>query len=155
MNINWPRWSYASITKHFATEISSIPIFIEGADRETDELADFVEIRVDGPWMNEISADYWRIYCEINILVQSVMDDDLHKLWRLIGEVNVAFQKCLSVYKYGTGNDDDSSFLGCFKFVTDKYDREQVKTSNFGQINLNVKLQQATVEAHYEMFLSL
>ena len=67
MDISWPRWSYSSILKHFSTEITTIPVFIEGMDRETDTIIDFAEIRIDGPWMNELSADYWRIYTEINI----------------------------------------------------------------------------------------
>lgn len=158
MNIDWPRWSIASIIKHFSDEIKSdtFPVFIEGMDRETNKDTDFAEIRVDGPWTNEISADYWRIYCEVNILIQSVMSDsDLYLIYRHIGLVNMAFQKCISVFKYGDEPLDDGSFLGCFKLVIDRYNREQVKTSNFGQIDKSVKLQQATVEAHYEMYLSL
>ena len=125
-------------------------------DRQTKDLEEFAEIRIDGPKINQLSKDYWRLYIEINILIQTVMDDDdLHRLYRNIGDVNMAFQNCISVYKYGTGDDDDDSQLGCFKLVTDRFDRENIVTSNFGQIDKSVRLQQATVEAHYEMFLSL
>lgn len=155
MNTNWPRWIFASITQHFADAITNYDVFVEGMDRKTNTLKDIAEIRVDGPRINEQSKDDWRIYVEINILIQSVMNDsDLHRLYRIIGDVNVAFQTCILVYKYGTGDDDDQSKLGCFNLVSDEDNREQIITSNFGQIDKSVRLQQATVEAHYEMFLS-
>lgn len=156
MDKNWARWIFASVTKFFNEEID-IDVFVEGMDRETEDLLDFAEIRVDGPWFNELSANYWKIRIEINILIQSVMGDkNLHRFYDSIGTVNFAFQKSIFVYKYADidGQNGDGSVLGCFKLAIDRYDRENIKTSNFGQIDKNVKLQQATVEAHYEMFLS-
>lgn len=155
MDKNWARWIYASVSNYFNNTIT-IPVFIEGMDRETDDLLDFAEIRIDGPWFNELSADYWKIYIEVNVLIQSVMGhSDLHRFYKSIGDVNFAFQQNIPVYKHADkdGNDGDESRLGCFQFATDRYDREQIKTANFGQIDKNVKLQQATVEAHYVMFL--
>lgn len=155
MNKHWARWIFASISEYFDAAIT-IPVFIEGMDRETKDLSSFAEIRIDGPWFNELSANYWRIYIEVNVLIQTVMNDsDLHRFYKDIGDVNFAFQQNIPVYKRADneGNNGDDSRLGCFQFVTDRYDREQIKTSNFGQIDKNVKLQQATVEAHYEMFL--
>lgn len=157
MDKKWARWIYASVTKFFDDEID-IDVFVEGMDRETKDLKDFAELRIDGPWFNELSADYWKIYIEVNILIQSVMGDkNLHRFYDSIGDVNAAFQNCISVYKTPdiNGENGDGSFLGCFKLAIDRYDRENIKTSNFGQVDKNVRLQQATVEAHYEMFLSV
>ena len=157
MDKNWPRWIFASITKHFS-DVISLPLFVEGMDRQTKDLKHFAEIRIDGPETNELSADYWRLYVEINVLIQTIMDDEnLHRHWDNIGDVNMAFWNCISVYKHADkdGQNGDGSKLGCFKLVTDRYDRENIDTSNFGQIDKSVKLQQATVEAHYEMFLSV
>lgn len=157
MDKNWSRWIFASITKHF-DDIINLDVFIEGMDRQTKDLKKFAEIRVDGPKMNELNADYWRLYIEINILIQTVMDDsNLHLHWDNIGDVNMAFTRRISVYKYAdkNGQNGDGSQLGCFQLVIDRYDRENIVTSNFGQIDKNVKLQQATVEAHYELFLSV
>jgi len=157
MDKNWPRWIFASMTEYFSDAIN-IPVFIEGMDRETKDLKDFAEIRVDGPWMNELSVDVWKFRIEINILIQSVMGDkNLHRFYDDIGDVNFAFTNCISVYKHPdiNGQNGDGSFLGCFKLAIDRYDRENIKTSNYGQIDKNVKLQQATIEAHYEMFLNI
>jgi len=152
---NWPRWIFASITKHFAG-IITLDVFLEGMDRQTKDLESFAEIRIDGPRTNELSADYWRLYVEINVLIQTIMDDSsLHSHWDNIGNVNMAFTQGICVHKYGDGDDDDDSSLGCLMLVTDRYDRENIITSNFGQIDKSVTLQQATVEAHYEMFLSV
>lgn len=157
MDKNWARWIYASVIKFFDDGIN-IDVFIEGMDRETEDLLDFAELRIDGPWFNEISSNYWKIRIEVNILIQSIMGDkNLYRFYDSIGDVNAAFKNCISVYKYADINNQngDGSFLGCFKLIIDRYDRENIKTSNFGQIDKNVKLQQATVEAHYEMFLSV
>ena len=157
MDKNWARWIFASVTKFFEDGIS-IPVFVEGMDRETKDLKDFAEIRIDGPWFNELSAGYWKIYIEVNILIQSIMGDkNLHRFYDSIGDVNDAFQTCISVYKHPDVNSQngDGSFFECFKLAEDRYDREVIKTSNFGQVDKNVKLQQATVEAHYEMYLSV
>lgn len=157
MDTNWSRWIFASITTHF-DGIITISTFVEGMDRQTKDLSEFAEIRIDGPRTNELSADYWRLYIEVNILIQTIMNDrDLHRHWKNIGDVNMAFLNCISVYKKADrdGNNGDGSRLGCFQLVTDRYNRENIVTSNFGQIDKSVKLQQATVEAHYEMFLSV
>ena len=155
MNKHWTRWIMASINTHFSSAIT-LPYFIEGMDRETKDLTSFVEIRMDGPWFLELSANYWRVYIEVNIMIHTVMnDEDLYQHVKNIGNVTVAFQECISAYKYGNGDDDDDSQLGCLQLVVERNDREQTKISNFGQIDKSVKLQQATVEAHYEMFLDV
>ena len=155
MNKNWTRWVCASILKH-CDDIITIDTFIEGMDRQTRDQTSLAEIRIDGPWFNEQNRDYWRLYIELNVLVPTVMDDDdLYLHYRNIGDVNMCFQNCIPVYKYGDGPDDDSSQLGCLQLVIDRYDREQIKTANFGQIDKSVQLQQATVEAHFEMFLDV
>ena len=157
MDKNWSRWIFASITKHFS-DIIDLTLFVEGMERQTKDLKNFAEIRIDGPKSNELSADYWRLYVEINVLIQSIMDDkNLHRHWDNIGDVNMAFTRRISVHRYADadGQNGDGSHLGCFQLVTDRYDREAIVTSNFGQIDKSVRLQQATVEAHYALFLSL
>ena len=155
MNTNWAKWVVASVIKYFSDNIS-FDVFIEGMDRETSKLSDFAEIRVDGPKFNELSKNYWKIRIEVNILIHSVMSDtDLYHFYDNIGIVNKAFQNCISVYKRGNNVEDDNSHVGCLKLVIDRYDRENIVTSNFGQIDKSVKLQQATVEAHYEMYLNV
>ena len=152
---NAPRWIFASTGKHFDSLKQTLNLYIEGQHRATREEKDFAELRVDGPHLTELSKGYWRFYSEINILVQSAMDDsDYHRIWRDIGIINSAFTNFI-VYKYGDGSDDDSSQLGCMRLMHDARRKEKTQTSYFGKIAPSVEIHQATIEGHYEMFLTI
>lgn len=152
---HWPRWIFASISKHFDANKQTLYLFIEGMHRETRSRKDFIELRVDGPYLTEQSKGYWRNYIEINVLVQSAMDDsDFHRIYKDVGIVVNAFTD-IPVYKYGNQAYDDDSLLGCLKLVADARGKERIQVSHFGKIEPNVPLLQATVEGHYEMFLSV
>ncbi|RLF64637.1 MAG: hypothetical protein DRN30_05245 [Thermoplasmata archaeon] len=153
--IELPRWIFASVSKHFNDSIyvaHAVPLFIEGQLRATSEEKDFTELRVDGPYLSETSKQYWRTYIEVNIAVQSVMDDqDYHRIHNTVGVVVFAFTS-IRVYKYGDGLTDDQSLVGCLKLITDARGKDRIQVSHFGQLDPDKRLLQATVEAHYEMF---
>ena len=128
-------------------------MFVEGAHRETESLTEFIEFRMDGPYFTETSKDYWHVYFEINIMLQTLLSEtDLHAIHRLAGEVSAAFTE-IPIYKYGEGVDDDDSFIACAKLKQDKRKRERIQVNHFGQIEPETKLIQATVEGHYELYL--
>lgn len=152
---NTPRWIFASVSKHFDAHKQTLKLYIEGMHRGTRDDKDFIELRVDGPYFTELSKGYWRIYSEINVLVQSAMDDtDFHRIWKDIGIVSAAFIN-LIVYKYGDGPDDDDSQLGCMKLISSARGKERLQVSYFGKIAPSVEIHQATVEGHYEMYLNI
>lgn len=152
---HWPRWVFASVSQHFVDRRQGLHIFVEGVHRNTRTEKDFIELRVDGPYLTELSKGYWRIYGEVNVLVQSAMDDeDFHRVWKDVGIVVAAFTS-IEIFKYGDESYDDGSLLGCYKLVFDTRGKERVQISQFGKIGPNTALQQATVEAHYEMHLKV
>lgn len=154
-NPNWPRWVHASLSKHFETIITAgnLPIFFEGDDRRTRTLRDYCEYRNDGPRIRELSNNYYRLFAPVNILVVSGMNDvDVHRIQRSIGLVTSAFTKTINVFRFGDGVDDDGSLLGCMVLIQDR--RNDLKINHFGQIDETTRLQQASVEGHYECFLN-
>ncbi len=153
-NKNWPRWIFASVSKHFYDNRDGIAIYVEGQHRDTKDNKDFFEIRVDGPYFTEYSKGYWRCYTEVNILVQSAMDNvNFHRIHTNVGIVAAAFTNAIPVYKYGSGDDDDDTLLGCMQLVSDYRGKERIQINHFGIIDKNVNLMQASVEGHYEIFL--
>lgn len=155
-NPNWPRWIFASVSKHFADAASaaSIPLFIEGQHRATRELKNFFELRVDGPTLREVSKGCWIFRVEINILVQSVMTDtNYHTHHQNVGVAAAALTSTISVYKKGNNAQDDQSFVGCLQLLQDRERRDFVEINHFGQIDTKTKLMQASVEGHYKMIL--
>lgn len=145
---NWSRWCLASFSKFFDSKKGSVYLYIEGHDRDTANLVDFAEFRMDGPRIKTIGNSLVRLELTVNILIQSVMDDtDTHKLQRTIGVMTAAFEKKISAFKYGTGLNDDQSLFACFQLIREgNFD---VRVNNFGIIDPTVRKQQATIEARY------
>lgn len=153
MNEHWSRWIFTSISKHFNDRKRDLTMFIEGQWRKTRGLKDFIELRVDGPRITEVSKGYWKIYCEVNMAIQSTMDDkDNHRIEKSIGIVVMAFSD-IYVYRLGDGPQDDGSLLGCLKLIQDIPTRERLQVYRLGQVDNVDKLMQAVVEGHYKMEL--
>ena len=155
VNKSWARWSKASISKHFDDLLSSsFPLFIENQHRDTDEKTDFFELRVDGPRLLETSKDCWKIRVEVNILCQSVMNDkDYHIIDDMVGLAQSAFTNEITVCRFGTRVGDDDGFLGCFVLQQDIRTIDFIEGNRLGQVDIQTKLLQSMVEAHYVMDL--
>jgi len=151
MNEHWPRWIFASITKHFDAYKGSYPMYIEGQNRNDRTEDDLFEVRVDGPYFTEVSKGYWHIVVEVSILVQSaIKDGGFHDIHKMVGKMASAFQP-IRVFRYGTGSDDDGTQLGCLQLIADLSRRERIEISHFGQLQPALRITQATVEGHYGM----
>ena len=149
MNANWPRWIFASIAEHFKDNTDSLPMMVEGEQRDDLDNKDSIEVRTDGPSIIEVCKDMWKIVVDINVLVNSAMDDsNFFRLHKNVGTVAAAFQT-IQVLQY----DDGEALVGCMELVQRSGTREVLRISHFGQVAPNVKLLRATVEGHYEMFL--
>jgi len=151
INQNWPRWVFASISKHFDDNRKGLPLFIEGQHRDTRTLKDFIELRLDGPQFTEVSHKCWRIYFEVNILVQSTMDEsNYHRIHQNVGIVAAAFSD-IGLLRYGTGPGNDQEIWACARLIQDTRKRQHLDIFHFGQIDKKAPLMQATVEGHYEV----
>lgn len=147
-----PRWLFSSITKHISAAVPNYPIFIEGQHRLIERVAqDHIEIRVDGPYLSELSKGYWRISVEINVIIHSVMNDkNFHRKWVTVGAV-VKAMDTIPVY------DSESKLIGCLRRKESPRGvrGDWISVNHFGQIEPQTHLEQSSVEAHYMMDLEI
>ena len=153
MNPNWPRWIVASICKHVDDNRQSLPMFLEG-NNHTEDQSDYIELRIDGPYTIELSHNYFRLNVEVNVLVvSSINDSDLHKIYKDCGIVLAALSKVIPVYRYGDGPDDDQTRLCCLTLVSSGDQREALRVSHFGQMDATKPIMRSSVEGHYNLYL--
>jgi len=150
----WVRWIQQSIILHFKDKLAPTFMHVEGRLRPTVEPEPRFELRIDGPYFDQISNGCWDIDVEINVLVTSFRDEsDAYKHDRLKGIAAAAFTPQIGVFKYGNGDGDDkNTMLGCF--IERSGEREKIVVSNFGLIESTNRLMQSTVEGHYRMSLT-
>lgn len=149
-NKNWPRWITASLNKHFDDAKGSYTLHLEGMERAVEHLSNRAELRIDGPYISQPCKDYWKIYCEINVLIASVVNpDNLYTYQTMVGHFSEAFEDTIGVFKLGNEPGDNAALVGCLQLQYEKRDRLQI--SNFGVIGPDTNLQQGTIEGHYEM----
>ena len=154
MNQHWPRWIFASISKHFDDRKGNLPLYIEGQLRQPG-VKDLLELRIDGPYLTEESRNYWRLYVEVSVIVQSTMDaHDYHRIHRNCGFVASLFT-AIPLYKLGDSVDDNpTEQFGCLSLVQDIGKRERIQINHFGKIDPATDLLQSSVEAHYVTHLT-
>lgn len=151
-NENWPRWCFASFSKFFDDRRQNLTMYVDGSDRATTGLQDFIEFRMDGPRIKQIGRSLVKLEVTVNILVQSQMNDsDIHAMQRTMGIVIAAFEQIVPGFKYGDGVDDDQSQFACFVRESPSGQKIgfDVRINNFGIIDPTVRKQQATIEASY------
>lgn len=149
MNENWIRWIWASLTKSFNERRQGVSMFFVGHDHQKDLGDSYFEFRLDGPIIDEPSKDYFVIDVFINLLVSSIRDEtDVHRIHRLTGIGTACFLNEISVYRYGSGNIDDQSLLGCLQL------QEKLIVTQYGIEPPTGNLMRTTVEGHYRMVLN-
>jgi len=160
MNENLARWVFASIADYFSTIVTGInlPLLVEGVDeRESEKMrGDHAELRVNGPFVRELSKNYWRIWVDINILLTNMMSmsqENAYDIAQWGGTFQEAMLKPIPIYKYGSNPSDDESLIGCLTLRKSKGD--SVRLIHFGQISREDRIRQAAVDGRYEMYLSI
>lgn len=154
-NPNWGRWIFATMSGNFKSRFEgTFGTFIEGTHRGLPANTELLEFRMDGPMWKQPSRNYFILDVEINILVRSFMDDkDYHKMRRSTGEVAAWLAKNHCIYRYGDGPDDDNSLLGTLQLKNRTF-RELLRVNHLGQIDPQYMLEEATVEASFQMYLT-
>lgn len=152
------RWIQASLYTWFKDQLKDkITVFIETTEHvdETGKvitnLPTWAEMRMNGPDVLKIHGrDKYEI--TMNFLVETQLtDSNIYTHVKSVGLVYATFTPDITVFKLGNGVDDDQSPVGCFILDTEKGD--PIVISNFGQLDVDVKLTQSTIEAHYCMYL--
>ena len=155
MHKRYTRWLYASLIVHFKSFIDdeTVRFHYEGTERDTNVIdTDTIVLRINGPKIVEVSKDIFKASVDVNLLVQSLMQANIYRHIDLMGAMNKACFETISVSKLGPEVGDDDSVIGCLKLASDARGRERVETTNYGQLDVSVKLLQGTVEAQYEMY---
>jgi len=146
---NLARWIFASVTKHFDNAKGDYILFIEGQRRNLEAEDSYFEVRLDGPIIEEVSKDLFRVTVTINILCTSAMNDsDFHRIHAMAGYIAAKYTT-IGVYKFGlkTGTlpeVNDDSLIGCLNLAS------SVEIKHFGQIRPDVPLMQASVEGAFQ-----
>lgn len=162
---NWVRWTNASIAYHFKTTLAgltpSLFFYLEGDSRDTEGKENYCELRITGPDINQLSPKLFKLTVLIDVLVVNLKSSKNIQIFdQNIGFVTACFTNAITVYKAGNGPDDSPDptnnpvELGCLKFHPE-VGRDRVIVTRFGQRNPAIKLQEATIEAGYEMLLSI
>lgn len=151
MNPKMPRWSYASI--HVAVkaiaDANNIPFYYEGMEIHMEELEYYIELRVDGPVTLPLQGMKELLQFEVNILITVKDPNNLYKVPDIAGPFLTNSMEIIHVYQYNDGG----SFVGCLKRRPIlRGDRPSVHR-NFGIVEKDTKVQQAIVEAHYEIIV--
>jgi len=166
-NPNWARWIFASVAdtlKAVATDID-LPVLVEHFDERTaafEQATDKVEIRITGPFTQELSHNYHRIWVDANVLLTSRYDGAKKNPFNIIkyaGLFHEAMAAPIPVWNFGNepgdyqdGNVDSQVFLGCLEPRPGKND--SIRVLHFGQMDKTDKIKQTAVDARYVIYLN-
>lgn len=146
-----PRWIKASVDKWMTGNKGPYPLYIEGADRKTNELRSFFELRVDGPNRVQYTRCEFSFHIQVNIeITTAINEEDSHLQVKMFGQALLMLPTCIPVYKYGDTTDDDQTYLGDLQRLDDAHDRG-TDVHTFGQVDPSLQLIQGTVEANYRI----
>ncbi len=151
-----PRWTHASIKEYFKRNHSGSPIYFEGEDDRKSDESFWMEVRIDGPSLIPLGTrnEYMGVV-EINIMISCKKDEKyVHRFQDVIGlALKLLSAKCISIKKIGNSalSIDDGTNFSFLQLLDD----EPMPVNNFGQVDTTLRLQQASVEAHYKMQIEL
>lgn len=151
------RWTHASIKDFIKKNWSGAPLLVEGEDDRKPDTPFFVELRIDGPVIKAHGTKGEYIgEVEINLTITVKKDEKyVHLIQDKIGLAYNILDQCMPIKKIGnalnTPDIDDGSFVTVLQLQPDTV----VDISNFGQVDPVLRVQQASVEAHYRMQLTL
>lgn len=152
-----PRWTHASIKDYLKKNWGGAPLFVEGEDDNKPPDPFYIELRIDGPVLKAHGSKGEYIgEIEINLIITIKKDEKyVHLLQDKMGLAVQLLNRCIPVRKIGRTTDapdiDDGSVVAYLQLNPD----EQIDVSNFGQVDPILRVQQASVEAHYRMQLNL
>jgi hypothetical protein len=152
MNENWPRWIMASIAEYFRVAVATIPLplLVDGIDeREAEKLHyDHAELRITGPYITELSRNYFRILVDVNVLLTELMDKpNAFDLQTWCGIVAKAMDGPINIYKYGEETGDDGSWVFCLTPLNGRIEPNRIL--HFGQLGRTDRIRQSMIDGHF------
>jgi hypothetical protein len=165
-NPNWDRWMFASVAfalKEVA-EDAGLAVLVEHLDERSDAFmaaADRAEIRITGPFTQEISKGHHRCWLDANVLLTSRYDGQAKNAYDILkfkGLFHERMSEPIAIWNYGNEDGDyvideaeTQIFLGCFLPRPGR--NESIRGFNFGQIDKTDKLKQSAVDGRYVVYL--
>jgi hypothetical protein len=165
-NPNWTRWIFTSVAyalKAVATN-ADLAVLVEHLDERSPaflDASDRVEIRITGPFSQEQSKGYFRLWVDVNVIIESRYDGSVKNatdILKIAGMFQNAMDQTFGIWNYGNepGDyvDDDPSthvFIGCLEPRSGNAD--SIRVLHFGQSPPPDKLKTSMVDARYVMYL--
>lgn len=150
------RWIVFSYFQDLKVLANGKFLYLEGEDDLTNTIPQHLELRIDGPYTRPCGArGEYCAYIEVNILASSTRkEDNAADRFNLQGLMANMLNRDFCIRR--TGNEgkedaDDNSQVGVMQLLP----VDQIKVSDFGQVDPNTQLFQSVAEAHYEMYFSL
>jgi hypothetical protein len=141
------KWCYASIVQYLKQKLSAHTLVLDEL-RRTPELAQWIELRVDGPNTKQLD-NHWKCVFEVNLLLSARVDGtNLYAFREFMDSVTEAMPSCIEVYKYGSLAEDTNAYVGCLERIIGK--RDTLQTGYLGR-KANADIEQACIEDHYEI----
>lgn len=145
----------ASVAKYFSDICVAIPLpmLVDGIDERTSEELhyDHAELRITGPYITELSKDYWRLSVDVNILLTEMMENNAYKLQSWCGVIAAAADGAIQIYKYGGETGDDNSWVSCLTPLNGRID--PLRVLHFGQLGKTERLRQSMIDSHYVVYI--
>lgn len=153
-NAEWPLWITASVMQHFkaAADANSITLFFEGQDRDTADLSEYVELRLQGPHVTEQSLSCFKLEVEVSILVSVKKGGgNIYRPHAIAGLFQAAaIEVC--VWDYGNGDNDPYTHQFDLRLIDGP--KGKVQWHFLGQVEGNVNLLQGIIVAKYDVELT-
>lgn len=149
------KWMFASAAKHFQSIAAkhNIPFYIEGDNRNTHDLPEYIEFRMDGPLVVVPAKGERYEYVDINVLASITQGRNLYRSQEVVGLMSDGFTLTIPIYKLGDDSGDDGGKIGCLKLRREL--DQNIEINQFGIVRPDVNIIQHSVEGHYRLVLNL
>lgn len=149
---NIPRWVHASVKDCLKNKWTH-PLIVEGEDDRKSDVPVYAELRIDGPILESFGTrGHKKVLVDVNFLVTAQKDQKyVHAFQDAIGQAMKVLDDCIPVKRIGNKKfpQDDTSFVFTLQLIGD------IDVSNFGQVDVTVKAQQASIAATYHGILEI
>ncbi len=162
MNVNLPRWMFASVTKHFSDLAGTMPelqYYVEGIDEP--EIGDFQNdsmlFKMDGPVAHQgsggaNSVEWYNV--EIMVLLTDIIEltnDNAYDIYRWAGIIQGSMlNDSIQIFRFGTGVEDDGSLIGCLE--PDTSVRNNIRVVSYGQIDKDLRIKQVSINGRFVLW---
>lgn len=139
VNHLWYKWILRSITKHFKDMADNTGIYFHIGDNFTAGQNAFIELKVDGPIISQLSRNYFRLLVGVRVFFSTDDNDNYQASAILSGLIASYFSEiCLL-------NDED-------EVIGRLLPNEEMRVNDFGIVR-DTKIKQGSVESVYEVRL--